>query len=72
MADHWRSNIAEPIPNPPIKPKPKRVMKIPASLNIVKAASSSPISPECPELLSSGSDKEKIYSSDSGTFDTDE
>uniref|UniRef100_A0AC35F291 WW domain-containing protein n=1 Tax=Panagrolaimus sp. PS1159 TaxID=55785 RepID=A0AC35F291_9BILA len=71
MADHWRSNIAEPIPNPPIKSKPKRVMKIPASLNIVKA-SSSPTSPECPELLSSGSDKEKIYSSDSGTFDTDE
>uniref|UniRef100_A0A914Z5K2 WW domain-containing protein n=1 Tax=Panagrolaimus superbus TaxID=310955 RepID=A0A914Z5K2_9BILA len=80
MADHWRSNVTEPLPIPipssmnnnnNNKIKPKRIIKIPAPLNIVKP-SSSPTSPECPELLSSGSEKEKVYSSDSGTFDTDE
>lgn len=64
MADQWRSNVTEASPG-----KSGKVMKVPEFVNNRKDSATSP---ECPELLSSGSDKDKVYSSDSGTFDTDE
>ena len=70
MADQWRSNVTTPLSPATSHQKPGRVMKvIPPAISIPAPA---PTSPECPELLSSGSEKEKVYSSDSGTFDSDE